>query len=1202
MKIKITILAILLIGLITNAQNKITNFTSPNSITSIAEDGNNIWIGTANGLFVRKRSTGAIILSYSTSNGLPSNSINKIFIDPFSNVWVGTSNGLAKFDGSSWETFDFSSDNTDANSDNIIDIRQDIAGAIWIIKKPYYSNTLLKKYENNLWTNYTVPEDIDLYCLEMANNGTIWLGAYNGIYTFDETTYNHISYLTDTSIVDIQEDINGDIWFGTSGYGLGYFDGTNYVTYTTNDGLITDYVHSIAFDSDNNIWLAGYDGVTKFDPEDIDTETFGEAEGIYKYANYINIDSDGYAWIGTDYGLNKYDPSTSEWNKFLDNNSIPTNWVYDLALDQNDDLWVATEVGLSKYNNNNWTNYFIEDGLPESWALCLTADNNNHIWITFGSSLSYFDGSTFTNYSTPFSTPTDIVANTDGSIWISTEGYGLYHFDGTNFTQYTTADGLIDDYTISLFKDSNNKLWIGGYDGLSVWDGSSFTNYTTANGLSDNTTSQIYENSNNQILAVSSYDISVLNGNTWENFNSGYYNDKFVYTRDIKEDSDGYYWIASDEGLIKENGTNHAIYTETDGMSSKTTSQIEISTNNTKWLNTGSSGIIRIECKAPIPSFTTNITCLPSSTIFTNTSTEIDATTEYEWDINNDGTVEYTTAEIIHSFTTEGNHPVKLTTNNGSCSASTIINVLVKETPVITLTPSEDIYICDGSSASIEIQTGGDVTTTNSIFIENCDNMENWSTQGLGATNWVLSNTNYAGGTANELFFTYDPQFDGESRIVSPVINTSEYSSLELHFKHIVDWDYDSPTIGVKTSTNGSTWHTVWSQNITDDIAANTHSISINNSDVGSPNFQIAFFYTGDSYNLNAWAIDDILLEGSHTASTGSSSANYTYEWSTGSSSNSINISTENSYSVTATNGACTYIPDPVELFIVYPILPSICMVTVDTEVNKNLIVWEKPITESIASYNIYKEISTDNYQIIGSKAYSDLSEITDYTSTPSEHADKYKISVIDTCGNESELSPFHQTINLSQALGAQEDEIVLMWNKYIDESGNYIPDNYLVYRGIDDASMTLASSLTGSLSTFTYNAPDVIDNEKFIVIIDIPGCTPTSDTKASGGPYYQSTSNIEDEGIIDTKMSTIDPNFDITLYPNPNNGEFIVGFSQAVSGEIQIMDMSGRILLDETLNNKAKWYNNKILETGIYLVKINLPKEGLQIIKIVVE
>ena len=51
------------------------------------------------------------------------------------------------------------------------------------------------------------------------------------------------------------------MWFGTSG-GLSRYDGQNWTTYTTEDGLVDNYVESIAQDWEGDLWMVAWDGVS----------------------------------------------------------------------------------------------------------------------------------------------------------------------------------------------------------------------------------------------------------------------------------------------------------------------------------------------------------------------------------------------------------------------------------------------------------------------------------------------------------------------------------------------------------------------------------------------------------------------------------------------------------------------------------------------------------------------------------------------------------------------------------------------------------------------------------------------------------------------------------------------------------------------------------------------------------------------------
>ena len=129
------------------------------------------------------------------------------------------------------------------------------------------------------------------------------------------------------------------------------------------------------------------------------------------------------------------------------------------------------------------------------------------------------------------------------------------------------------------------------------------------------------------------------------------------------------------------------------------------------------------------------------------------------------------------------------------------------------------------------------------------------------STNWSQKNTNLAGGTAPEARFFYAPHFNGTTRLISPELDLSEYTSLVLSFKHYVDYYSDGFTIGVATSADGgSTWNSVWSVNPTADIGPETQNVMLSGGDLGNDNVKLCFYFIGDSYQIDYWFIDDVEL------------------------------------------------------------------------------------------------------------------------------------------------------------------------------------------------------------------------------------------------------------------------------------------------------------------------------------------------------
>ncbi len=316
-------------------------------------------------------------------------------------------------------------------------------------------------------------------------------------------------------------------------------------------------------------------------------------------------------------------------------------------------------------------------------------------------------------------------------------------------------------------------------------------------------------------------------------------------------------------------------------------------------------------------------------------------------------------------------------------------------------------------------------------------------------------------------------------------------------------------------------------------------------------------------------------------------SNSYDYFWSNGSYLPEVTVNETGKYYVTVANGNCTSMDSTGYIGFIEPFNEAeICLVTVDEESGYNKVIWERDLYEGIEYYNVYKVIG-NNYTAVGSVPIDEMSMFIDYYSNPDQVAARYAISAVDTCGNESAKSPFHQTIHLGAAEGATPGTYVLDWTDYIDESGIFTPEWYYIYRGKTENTLTLHDSVSGIYTEWNDTDPQGFRYYR-IAIKKETGCIPSDALKASAGPFSQSISNLEDNRL---KGDAIGDNLagciNIQVYPNPFKKETTIAYTLQNAADISIE-------VYNVIGEKLGIIVNQSQEPGDYRYLCNPDKPGV--------
>lgn len=305
------------------------------------------------------------------------------------------------------------------------------------------------------------------------------------------TPDNELNPIPSAEVHKVYQDRLGYMWFVVYSSGLVRYNGVSYEIYGLEDGLSDLTVWDLLEDSYGRLWVSSNAGIVVSE-KPLDNYTAGEKihfvseirdtplVNVAVNHNRMAADENG-IWVGTEsLGLVRYffsdngdvradTLSTSRGNT----GSEPA--VRSLVVRNDGTVWVALFGGdLLKFRDNSIsriyrtgterntnTLYESPDGTlwggeqnGSIWRFNETGDKNEFIYLNTSSS----------------SNIPDITMNSDGTIWVSSEGSGLQIIDpvrGEQIANYTRANGLLGEIVFNTFEDRENNIWIAQSGGIS---------------------------------------------------------------------------------------------------------------------------------------------------------------------------------------------------------------------------------------------------------------------------------------------------------------------------------------------------------------------------------------------------------------------------------------------------------------------------------------------------------------------------------------------------------------------------------------------------------------------------------------------------------------------------------------------------------------------------------------------------------------
>lgn len=296
-------------------QHYLNTVKNNKNLKAITQNKNNIWLGFEDGIVKLNYKN----QSKTTQDHYRIKNFNtwSLTADDNNNLWIGTfGQGTKQFDLSTGKIKNWRLRFTKRGTTTVLFVK-----------------SLLKDSRNNIWVGYW-------------GSGVGRINPSTGKYNLWISEPDKPESISNSDVWTIKEDKFGRIWLGTQGGGLNLFEDKNggiFHHWTKQHLLSSNYIYSIC-----------------------------------ESKKSLTSDSETILWIGTSNGLNKFVIKNKNESDLYDikvtneaysrNNGLADNSVKSILEDENGNLWLGTNSGISFFNvkEKTFTNFSTEDGINGS--------------------------------------------------------------------------------------------------------------------------------------------------------------------------------------------------------------------------------------------------------------------------------------------------------------------------------------------------------------------------------------------------------------------------------------------------------------------------------------------------------------------------------------------------------------------------------------------------------------------------------------------------------------------------------------------------------------------------------------------------------------------------------------------------------------------------------------------------------------------
>ncbi|MFT4926655.1 MAG: ligand-binding sensor domain-containing protein/GGDEF domain-containing protein [Phenylobacterium sp.] len=321
--------------------------------------------------------------TFGVDNPLSYQAVRAIAQDQQGFMWFGSQGGLQRYDGHNFVSFHHDAARPQSLSSGVINaLLIDSDQRIWVGTRGGGLNLYREDsqdFEHITSTDATISgltlSNDNVNVLMQDSGGNIWVGTDHGLNilsrqngqwqlkTMVQDPNNLTNSLPHNNIKALIQTSDSHIWAGTKGGGIGVFDLQGRFVKAVNaeqfGHLLINALHQ---DKQGNIWIGTVgDGLIKTNilGDDFVDYHFNVNDGQTISSNTISAiyqDGNGRLWVATDRGLSIYDQQLDGFRRYnhaiANANSLANDVVLTFFEGQNQMMWIGTFSGVNRWDPN----------------------------------------------------------------------------------------------------------------------------------------------------------------------------------------------------------------------------------------------------------------------------------------------------------------------------------------------------------------------------------------------------------------------------------------------------------------------------------------------------------------------------------------------------------------------------------------------------------------------------------------------------------------------------------------------------------------------------------------------------------------------------------------------------------------------------------------------------------------------------------